>query len=47
MGRVNHPSEMIELNDDITVKVIEYDPERKRVSLGLKQLTPHPWEKLK
>ena len=45
-GRVNHPSEMIELNDDITVKVIEYDPERKRVSLGLKQLTPHPWEEV-
>ena len=45
-GRVNHPSEMIQINDDITVKVIEYDPERKRVSLGLKQLTPHPWEEV-
>ena len=45
-GRVNHPSEMIELNDDITVKVIEYDADRKRVSLGLKQLTPHPWEEV-
>ena len=45
-GRVNHPSEMINLNDDITVKVIEYDAERKRVSLGLKQLTPHPWEEV-
>ena len=43
-GRVNHPSEMIELNDEITVKVIEYDAERKRVSLGLKQLSPHPWD---
>ena len=43
-GRVNHPSEIISLNDKITVKVIEYDLERKRVSLGLKQLTPHPWE---
>ena len=43
-GRVNHPSEIINLNDKITVKVIEYDVERKRVSLGLKQLTPHPWE---
>ena len=43
-GRVNHPSEIINLNDKITVKVIEYDLERKRVSLGLKQLTPHPWE---
>ena len=45
-GRVNHPSELIELNDDITVKVIEYDADRKRVSLGLKQLTPHPWEEV-
>ena len=45
-GRINHPSEMIELNDDITVKVIEYDPDRKRVSLGLKQLSPHPWEEV-
>ncbi len=45
-GRINHPSEMIDLNDDITVKVIEYDAERKRVSLGLKQLTPHPWEEV-
>tara|TARA_B100002051_G_scaffold211982_1_gene203625 strand:+ start:238 stop:2133 length:1896 start_codon:yes stop_codon:yes gene_type:complete len=45
-GRVNHPSEMIQINEDITVKVIEYDAERKRVSLGLKQLTPHPWEEV-
>ena len=43
-GRVNHPSEVLEMNDNITVKVIEYDEERKRVSLGLKQLVPHPWE---
>ncbi len=45
-GRVNHPSEILDLNDKITVKVIEYDLERKRVSLGLKQLTPHPWENI-
>jgi len=43
-GRVNHPSEILSINDKITVKVIEYDEERKRVSLGLKQLAPHPWE---
>ncbi len=43
-GRVNHPSEILGMNDAITVKVIEYDEERKRVSLGLKQLSPHPWE---
>ena len=45
-GRVNHPSEMIQINEEITVKVIEYDSERKRVSLGLKQLTPHPWDEV-
>ena len=45
-GRVNHPSEVLSLNDTITVKVIEYDEERKRVSLGLKQLAPHPWEEV-
>mgnify|MGYP001419715469 FL=1 len=45
-GRINHPSEVINLNDTISVKVIEYDEERKRVSLGLKQLVPHPWEDL-
>ena len=45
-GRINHPSEVINLNDTISVKVIEYDEERKRVSLGLKQLIPHPWEDL-
>ena len=45
-GRVNHPSEVIEMNDAITVKVIEYDEERKRVSLGLKQLAPHPWDEV-
>ena len=43
-GRINHPSEVLSMNDPITVKVIEYDEERKRVSLGLKQLAPHPWE---
>ncbi len=43
-GRVNHPTEVVELNEKITVKVIEYDEERKRVSLGLKQLTPQPWD---
>ena len=41
---MNHPSEVLNMNDEITVKVIEYDEERKRVSLGLKQLTPHPWD---
>ena len=46
-GRVNHPSEIINLDDTLTVKIIDFDEEKKRVSLGLKQLTPHPWENIK
>ncbi len=43
-GRVNHPSELIGMDDTLTVKIIDFDQEKKRVSLGLKQLTPHPWD---
>ena len=43
-GRVNHPKEVVGMDDELTVKVIDYDSEKQRVSLGLKQLTPHPWE---
>lgn len=43
-GRVNHPREVVDLGQDIKVKVIDYDTEKKQVSLGLKQLEPHPWE---
>ena len=43
-GRVNHPSEVVGLDEDIMVKVIDYDTTKQRVSLGLKQLKPHPWE---
>ena len=43
-GRVNHPKEVVDMDDELTVKVIDYDSEKQRVSLGLKQLTPHPWE---
>ncbi len=43
-GRVNHPSEVVSMDETLTVKVIDYDQEKKRVSLGLKQLSPHPWE---
>lgn len=45
-GRVNHPSEVVKMDEEITIKVIDYDEENKRVSLGLKQLTPHPWERV-
>ena len=43
-GRINHPSEKISIGDDIQVKIIDYDPETVRVSLGLKQLQSEPWE---
>ena len=43
-GRVTHPSEMLHVGDDITVKVLKFDRTKERVSLGLKQLAPDPWE---
>jgi small subunit ribosomal protein S1 len=42
-GRVGHPSEMFQVGDQITVKVLHFDPDRERVSLGLKQLADDPW----
>jgi len=43
-GRVNHPSEICKLDQAIKIQILDIDYERKRVSAGLKQLTPHPWE---
>ncbi|MCH2026449.1 MAG: 30S ribosomal protein S1 [Verrucomicrobiales bacterium] len=43
-GRVNHPSEMLTIAQPITVQILEVDKEKERVSLGLKQMTPNPWE---
>ena len=43
-GRVTHPSEIVNLDQEIRVKVLDYDQERQRISLGLKQLAEHPWE---
>ena len=45
-GRVSHPSELVSIGDRIKVKVLNYDRERERISLGLKQLTAHPWESI-
>jgi len=42
-GRVNHPSEMFTVGDEVTVKVLKYNPETERVSLGLKQMQEDPW----
>ncbi|MBL7669275.1 MAG: 30S ribosomal protein S1 [Bdellovibrionaceae bacterium] len=46
-GRVKHPSEIINVGDDIQVKVLKYDTEKERVSLGLKQMHADPWESVK
>ena len=43
-GKVNHPSEMLSIGDKVKVKVIGFDTETQKISLGLKQLVPHPWE---
>lgn len=45
-GRVSHPSEVVKIGDRIKVKVLEFDREKERISLGLKQLTPYPWEEV-
>jgi small subunit ribosomal protein S1 len=45
-GRINHPAEVLEINQKINVVVLDFDDNKKRISLGLKQLTPHPWETL-
>ena len=45
-GRVEHPSEIVRLDQRLNVVVLEFDEERKRISLGLKQLQPHPWDEI-
>ncbi|MDG1189624.1 MAG: 30S ribosomal protein S1 [Flavobacteriales bacterium] len=45
-GRVNHPDEIVELDSTINVVILEFDDEKKRIQLGLKQLTSHPWDAL-
>ncbi|PID59384.1 MAG: 30S ribosomal protein S1 [Ignavibacteriae bacterium] len=45
-GRINHPSEIVKLDEKIKVVVTDFDMEKKRISLSLKQLQPHPWENI-
>jgi small subunit ribosomal protein S1 len=45
-GRINHPSEVLKLDQKLHVVVLDFDDDKKRISLGLKQLTPHPWDTL-
>src|SRR6201999_4404231 len=43
-GRVSHPAEVLHVGDEITVMVLKFDSSKERVSLGIKQLAPDPWE---
>jgi len=45
-GRISHPSELVNISEEIEVKVLDVDLERERISLGLKQLTPYPWDEV-
>lgn len=45
-GRIEHPKEVLSLDQKINVVVLDFDDEKKRIALGLKQLTPHPWQSL-
>lgn len=44
--RINHPDEIVKLDDKINVVILDFDHDKRRISLGLKQLKPHPWDKL-
>jgi len=45
-GRINHPEEIVKLDEKIKVVILDFDEGKKRIALGLKQLTPHPWDSL-
>lgn len=45
-GRINHPEEIVQLDEKIKVVILDFDDEKKRIALGLKQLLPHPWDSL-
>jgi Ribosomal protein S1 len=45
-GRITHPNEIVELDQKLNVVILDFDDDKKRIALGLKQLTPHPWDSL-
>ncbi|SFF93719.1 30S ribosomal protein S1 [Pontibacter chinhatensis] len=45
-GRINHPEEVLQLDQKVQIVVLDFDEDKKRISLGMKQLTPHPWDAL-
>ncbi|MGB8492370.1 MAG: 30S ribosomal protein S1 [Bacteroidales bacterium] len=45
-GRVNHPEEIVQLDQKLNVVILDFDDDKKRIALGLKQLTPHPWDSI-
>ena len=45
-GRVNHPEEIVHLDEKLNVVILDFDDQKKRIALGLKQLSPHPWDAL-
>ena len=45
-GRINHPEEIVELDQKLKIVILDFDDNKKRIALGLKQLTPHPWDAL-
>jgi small subunit ribosomal protein S1 len=45
-GRVNHPEELVELDQKLNVVILDFDDDKKRIALGMKQLTPHPWDSM-
>jgi len=45
-GRINHPEEIVQLDQKLNVVILDFDDDKKRIALGLKQLTPHPWDAL-
>src|SRR5512133_3346315 len=46
-GRINHPEEIVQLDQKINVVILDFDENKKRIALGLKQLSAHPWDSLR